>query len=144
MNGFVGEARHFGLIRCGERDKGERFGVVILFGFLRESFQLEISALGHSQALIYVKYVVPLGERDLEGLAEHWARGKRAETRRRRQRVAVRVALRMGISLAKSSLAEETVRRWLPGRISASMACFARTPAPPTAQTEPTNSLPRD
>jgi len=48
--------------------------------------------------------------------------------------MAARAALRMGPSWEKTSVAEESVRRWLPGRITESKACFARTPAPPAAQ----------
>src|SRR5713226_6179797 len=73
---------------------------------------------------------------------ETWKAWRKIGTRKKRRDatvqapMAARVVLCMGAPSEKSSLAEESVRRWLPGRITESKACFARTPAPPNGPHE--------
>lgn len=78
LNGFVGQAHAFGRIPSVDSEKGEAFGVVILYGLLCKCFQFRIWR-GAGKRSADVEDLMPLGEGNLEGLAKHGGEEKGAE-----------------------------------------------------------------
>jgi hypothetical protein len=75
LNGFVGQTHTFIGIRVANGDVRQGFRVVSLFRLLGENAQFRVG-FQVAEALFHVKYVVPLGEGDLESLAKHGSEEK--------------------------------------------------------------------
>jgi hypothetical protein len=78
MNSFLGKPRAFGLIRCARRDNGQPLRIVIFFGLPSEGFEFGIWIWPlHVKSRLDVDDVMPLCERNMEGLAKDWDEEKK-------------------------------------------------------------------
>jgi hypothetical protein len=77
MNSFLGKPDAFGLIRRAHRDKGQPLGIMIFFGLPSEGFEFVILTWPlRVKPRLDMDDVMPLRERNLEGLAKDWGEEK--------------------------------------------------------------------